>query len=764
MTTVPAAAHEKLLQGFALQQSGRLAEAEALYRQVLALVPDHFDALQLSGVIAAQSGNAARAAALLRRAAAIEPNNAGVHYNLGYALEDLKDYAGAVASYDNAIKLQPGHVLAHNNRGIALAMLKQHAAAVESYDRAIALATDFADAHYNRGVAFAAMNVHSDALAALNAALALKPDHAEAFLSRAQVNRTLRRLPEALADCDAALALRPDYAEAFNVRGTVESDQQRHEVALTDYRRALAAKPDYAEAWNNQGLALAAMGQLQAAVESFDRAIALSPVNADAYHNRAASLSILGRITEALNDLDQALALNPTYEYLRGMHLFTKMRLCDWRDFDSDVADISARIMKGEKASPPIPVAAFTDALAVQHRAAEIWTREEYPANSALGPIARAPRGSKIKVGYFSMDFHFHPVSLLTAGLFETHDRTTFEITAFSFGPDIQDNVRKRLEPAFDRFIDVRGKSDSEVAALARTLGIDIAVDLAGHTWNARTGIFALRAAPVQCSYLGFPATMGANYIDYIIADETTIPPAARPHYAEKVVYLPSFQVNDRKREISDRVFTRAECGLPAHGFVFCCFNNTFKILPGTFASWMRILAGVPGSVLFLFADSATAVENLRRQAAQHGIDPARLVFGGRIAVADYAARFRVADLFLDTLPYNAGTTASDALWVGLPVLTQVGEAFASRMAAGLLQAIGMPELITQTASEYEAMAIAIGTDPGRVSALKLKLAANRLTTPLFDIAGFTRHIETAYTRMVERHADGLPPDHIFIV
>ena len=758
------AAHEKLLQGFALQQSGRLAEAEALYQQVLALEPNHFDALQLSGVIAAQTGDAARAAALLKRAVSVDPANPGAHYNLGYALEDLKDYTGAIASYDNAIRLQPGHVLAHNNRGIALGALKQYAAAVDSYERAIALAPNFAEAHHNRGVALAALDRRGEALAAFTRAVQLKPDYAEAFHSRALVNRALRHLQAARKDCDTALALRPSFAEAHNTLGAIDSDQHHPAAALTHYTQALALKPDYAEAHNNKGLALAALGEGAAALASFDTAIALSPDDAEAYHNRATTLNAFGRLEEALRDIDRARALNPAYDYLAGTRLFTKMRICDWHNFNSDVADISARILRGEKASPPFPIAAFVESPAVQRRAAEIWTQEECPADDSLGPIVRPLGAGKIKLGYFSMDFRFHPVSLLTAGLFETHDRAAFEVIAFSFGPDTRDDTRKRIVAAFDRFIDVRGKSDREIAALSRELEIDIAIDLAGHTIDARSGIFAHRAAPIQCSYLGYPATMGAPYIDYLIADETVIPASHRPHYSEKIVCLPSFQVNDRSRQISARMFTRAACGLPETGFVYCCFNNIFKFTPAVFDSWLRILTAVDGSSLFLFADTQAAMDNLRREAAQRGIDPARLVFGGRLGPADYAARFRVADLFLDTLPYNAGTTASDALWSGLPVLTRTGESFASRMAASLLKAIGMPELITSTAANYEALAIAIGGDPARLEALKAKLAAHRLTTPLFDVTQFTRHIETAYRRMTERHAAGLPPDHLFIV
>jgi predicted O-linked N-acetylglucosamine transferase (SPINDLY family) len=350
------------------------------------------------------------------------------------------------------------------------------------------------------------------------------------------------------------------------------------------------------------------------------------------------------------------------------------------------------------------------------------------------------------------------------AELLELHDRSRFELVGIDFGPVADDAMRTRVRACFDRFIDVRTLSDREVAQLSRDLAIDIAVDLKGFTEDARPGIFAERAAPVQVSYLGFPGTMGAGYIDYIVADEVVIPAASRPLYSEKVVSLPdSYQVNDRKRRIADGTFTREELGLPADGFVFCCFNNDYKVTPSTFDGWMRILRRVEGSVLWLFEDSAMAATNLHKEAERRGVGAERLVFARRMAPHDHLARYRNADLFLDTLPYNAHTTASDALWAGLPVLTCAGEAFASRVAASLLSAVGLPELITTTPAAFEALAIALASDRARLGRVRATLAANRPTAPLFDTPRFARHIEAAYQEMHERRLAGLPPDHITV-
>ena len=350
------------------------------------------------------------------------------------------------------------------------------------------------------------------------------------------------------------------------------------------------------------------------------------------------------------------------------------------------------------------------------------------------------------------------------AELFELHDKSKFEIIAFSFGPNLNDEMRKRLTLAFDQLIDVRSKSDKDIAAISREMGVDLAIDLKGYTQHQRVGIFSYRAAPIQVNYLGYPGTMAAEYFDYIIADPTLIPVESQKHYCEKVAYLPnSYQVNDRQRIISEKVFTRQDLELPKNGFVFCCFNNNFKITPHTFDGWVRILKVVEGSVLWLLEDNATVGLNLRKEAQARGLDPNRLIFAKRMKLPEHLARHRLADLFLDTLPYNAHTTASDALWAGLPVLTCIGESFSSRVAASLLNAIDLPELIMSSQEQYEAMAFELATNPVKLKAIKDKLERNRQTAALFDTPRFTKNIEQAYIQMYERQHNDLPLDHFYI-
>ena len=593
--------------------------------------------------------------------------------------------------------------------------------------------------------------------------LAAKADHFDALNLLGIIAARTQRTQDAAELLRRAVAANPTNAGAHSNYGNVLEELARWEQALDSYNQALRLKPDFAEAYNNRGITLKELNRLDEALDSYNQALRLKPNFAEAYNNRGNVLQKLKRLDEALDSFQRALNAEPNLPFVQGTWLHAKMKLCDWSDADDQVARLLARIANGERATEPFPLLALTDSLPLQRKAAEVWTNTKHPPSSALPPIARRNRREKIRIGYFSADFRDHAVSRLMAGVFEAHDRSRFECTAFSYGFDTKDDMRRRVEAAFDTFIDVRNRADRDVAMLAREREVDIAVDLGGFTQGSRTGIFAMRAAPLQASYIGYLGTMGAPYIDYLFADETIIPEDHRPQYTEKLVYLPSYQANDSKRTIAAGSLTRAQLGLPERGFVFCCFNNSYKITPAVFDGWMRILGRVDGSVLFLYADNEWASANLRREAAARGIDGGRLVFGPRLAAADYLARYRAADLFLDTLPYNAGTTASDALWAGLPVLTRIGQSFAGRVAASLLTAIDMPELITTTQEQYEALAVELATDSRRLGRVRHKLEQNRSTKPLFDTQLFTRRIESAYVKMYERYQAGLPPDHISV-
>ena len=774
-------------------------EAERLCRLVLNARTDNFDALTLLGIIAAQTQRTQEAVELFGRAVSANPNNAIAHSNHGNALRELKRLDEALTRYEQAVKLAPDFADAYNNRGTALQELKRLDEALASYEQAIKLRPDYAEAYSNRGHALQELKRLDEALASFDEVIKRKPDSAEAYNNRGTALGELKRLDEALASYDAAIKRKPDYAEAYYNRGRALQELKRLDEALESYAQAIKLRPDYLEAHNNsgnalqelkrleealasyelaitlepgfaeaycnRGLALQELKRLDEALDSCEQAIKLRPDFAEAYRNRGNALQELKRLDEALDSYDKALSIEPGFEFLFGSRLHLKMRMCDWSDAESQITELFQKVQLNEKVTSPFPVLAITDSSALQRKAAEIWVNDKYPASLALPKFPRRQKTGKIRIGYFSADFRNHPVAFQTAGLFETHDRSRFELTGFSFGPNMQDEMTQRMEAAFGRFVDVRAHSDKEVALLSRNLEIDIAVDLGGFTQDSRTKIFALRAAPLQVSYLGYPATMGAEYIDYIIADGVLIPNASRQYYAEKVAYLPnSYFVNDRARAVAEKTFSREELGLPATGFVFCCFNNSYKINPDTFDGWMRILGQVEGSVLWLSEANPTAVLNLRKEAEARGIRAARLIFAKRmLLMEEHLARLRAADMFIDTFPYNAHATGSDALWAGLPVLTRVGHTFAGRVAASLLNAIGLPELITKTQSEYEALAIELATNPDRLIQIRKKLEANRLAAPLFDTELFTRHMENAYVQMYERYHADLPPDHIYV-
>jgi predicted O-linked N-acetylglucosamine transferase (SPINDLY family) len=593
------------------------------------------------------------------------------------------------------------------------------------------------------------------------------PKSADAQNSRGAALRAIGRHEEAQQCYDRAISLRPDHAGAHLNSGTLWGEMNEHVAALACFDTAIRIRPDLAEAHYNRGVALASLGRHQDAIASYDRTIALRPDFVSAHHNRASSLADLRRHLEALHGFERALQLRPSHAYLFGAWLFAKLRICDWTEIDSQLVLLTQKLERREKATRPFLSLVALNSPASQRLAAEVLVADKYPGKAAhpgFPGIVSHVKHDRIRVGYFSADFHEHATCHLIAGLLERHDRRRFEVFAFSFGLDRHDAMRTRVSAACDGFIDITRRSDADVARLSREMEIDIAVDLKGFTEDCRTGIFARRAAPVQVSYLGYPGTMGADYIDYLVADRTVIPETERKHYSEKIAYLPdSYQVNDSKRTILDRSYTRQQLGLPLNGFVYCCFNNVHKILPGMFDVWMRILLRVEGSVLWLLDDNEWATNNLRTEASRRGVDPKRLVFAQRIAAPDHLARHRVADLVLDTLPYNAHTTASDALWAGVPVLTRCGETFAGRVAASLLRAVGLTELVAHTEHEYEETAVELANAPRIMCRIRDHLTSNRSVFPLFDTDRFAANLENLYIVMHERRCAGLPPDHIAV-
>ncbi len=659
--------------------------------------------------------------------APLPPQPAAIESKLQQALafHSRGQLALAEPLYREILAQAPNHFDTLHLLGVLEGQRKNSALAIELIGRALGVNPNNADAHSNFGNALRDLKRPDEALAAYGRALQLRPNFADALLNRGNALQDLKRPQEALAAYDRALALKPDHPETHYSRGNALRDLKRYEEALAAYDRALAIEPDYVKA----------------------------------HYDRGISLWQLKHYPEAILHFKKVLAIKPSYDYASACLLHMQLHCCEWADYDRSVAQVVQGVRAGRRADFPVTFQAISDSAADQLRCSRLCVDEYCPATPQ--PVWRGERyrHDRIRLAYLSADFRLHPSAFLLAGMFEQHDRSRFETMAISFGDDDPSEMRMRLKGAFEQFIDVNNSSDGEVARLLREREVDIAVDLMGHTQFSRMGILALRPAPVQVNFF-CPGTSGADYLDYIICDRVVIPEAHQAHYTEKVVYLPdTFQANDSQRRIAEHTPSRAEVGLPEVGFVFCSFNNTYKFTPAMFDIWMRLLGQVKGSVLWLQEINAMASKNLLREAVQRGIDAKRLVFAPKVPrLEDHLARYRLADLFLDTLPYNAQTTASDALWAGLPVITCLGTTFVGRVAASLLNAIGLPELITHSLTEYEALALELANHPAQLAEVRARLAQNRATYPLFDTDRFRRHIESAYLTMWERYQRGDGP------
>lgn len=703
----------------ALHRKGQVAQATELYEQLLKAQPEHADALHMLGMAKVQSGDIEAGMALIERSLRLNPRQAAAHSSLGNALRSLQRHQDALAQYNRAIDLDPDHAPAHNNRGSTLLDLGRPQEAIESYEHALRLKPDHVGALFNCGNALLRQGRPAEALRHYERAVLLQPGFALALCARGKALRQLRRLPEALTSIDRGLALNPGLA------GNAEIHLDRGDI-LADQRR------------------------LEEAVASYERAIELDSTIALAHFSCASALAQLSRHDAAAIRYASALALNPKFPFAQGGLLQSRLMQCDWIDWDRRAEEIVASVEEGQAAVIPFVLLAVSDCAATQLRCARNYLIESFPPAPRPLWSGETYDHERIRVAYVSADFRDHPVAQLFVGVLEKHDRSRFETIAVCLRPADGSALGRRVRSAVERVIDVDDRTDAAIADELRRMEVDILVDLQGFTQGERVGILARRPAPVQVSYLGFPATTGAEYIDYLIADSTVIPDGAENSYAEHIVRLPhSYLPFDDRQPISERVPSRLEAGLPVQGIVFCAFNNHYKINPEIFALWMRLLRDTPGSCLWLRAAPPAAVANLRSEARAHGIPAERLVFASPIAeMADHLARMGLADLFLDTLPYNAHATAANALWAGIPVVTCLGNAFAGRVAASLLRAVGLPQLIARDLREYERIALDLANNAESRLGIRAELLQRRRDAPLFDTDRHRRSLESAFGRM----------------
>lgn len=774
-------------QALSFHRSGQLQNAANLYQQILQRQPAHAGSLNMLGVVAFSSGAHADAKRLLSEAVRLLPQDAGARVNLALALTECGEPQAALDRIEEALTLNPSMPAALMNRVPILVKAGRYEEALQRADELIAAGNSYSELEVNRGIALLELGRIEEAIHCLEKVLQTSPEHINALNGLARAHLTAEQTDSAIQYAERAIKINPTNTDAYFTKAQAMVSQGNLKLAAIELNQAVQQQPRNPQILETYANCLAELHEYKSAMEHAEKALAINPKNAKAYWAGGKAAAGLLQHADAIENYKKALDINPE---LKEVHIskaiseielkdyasaiqslkhgnatpleiqVTLMPVCDWHAF-GDISKTSYEDIV--RKSTPFPILAIIDDPELHLNIARSYLSRIHCADTQSRNFPKRT-AEKLKIGYFSADFCNHATMCLMSELFESHDRDNFEIYAFSYGSSRKDAIREKVIKNVHEFHDVSDLTDQEAAALSRSRNIDIAIDLKGFTIAGRIGIFAERCAPIQVSYLGYPGTTGADYMDYVVADKVVLPAEIQPFFTEKVVYMPhSYQVNDSQRAIASKKFTRAELGLPDDAFVFCCFNNNYKILPDTLDGWIRILNAVPNSVLWLFKDNDAAAENLAREAQERGLAPERLIFAPRFRLDEHLARHAAADLFIDTLPCNAHTTTSDALWAGLPVLTQAGRSFAARVAASLLTAVGLPELITTSQAEYEAMAIRLATHPDELKALRDKLQVQRVSSPLFDGKRFTRDLETAYRMMLERYEAGLPPAPISV-
>ena len=779
------------------QELGLLHEEVECLNKVTKLKPKFINAFNNLGVALKGLNNFSDAIEAFKRAIKINPNFAEVHNNLGNTYKELGKLEEAISCYELAINSDAVYPVYFNNLGIVLTELKQFDRATLTFQSSLDINPDYPDthnylgnllkeqgrfdeasgrykkalsidpnnfdAHNNLGNTQRELDLVDDAIRSYENAIEINQFFPEAHNNLGSILKEIKRYDDALNNYQKAIQLNPNYVECLNNFGVIFFELGESDKALEYYQKALEINPDYAYTWGNIGIVYFNKFDIVNSIKFYKKAISLDPLMIEAHLNLGICFKIKGEFNDALNSYASAISINPDADFLLGSTLNTMMLLCSWAEVIDRTNEIKNKIDNSELVMLPFEFMALTDDPLRLKKITQIYAEKNYPRLDTLPKLEIYPAHKRIKLGYFSADFRSHPVTTLTAQLYEMHDRKRFEVHAFSFGRNTNDDMNLRIRKGVDYYHDVVDSSDKDIALLSRSLEIDIAIDLGGFTEGCRTKIFAMSAAPIQLSYIGYLGTLGTDYYDYLIADEIIIPKENQKHYSEKIIYLPSFQVNDSIKPKIKNQIKRKDFGLPDKNFIFCCFNNTFKITPNVFNSWSRILSKVDDSLLMIFVENPSSRSNLLTEMQKRGVKADRLIFADKLSRIEFLERNTVVDLFLDTFPYNAATTASDSLRMGLPVLTLSGSSFASRVGASLLTAVGMPELITNDQDDYESVAVDLASNPNKMNSIKKKLARNLENAPLFNTKDFTLQIEKSYAEIYEKNKLGLEPDHIYI-
>ena len=720
--------HSNLVRAFDLLKKNDFINAKLIYENILVVDKKNFDALFFLAVILINFKNYKKARDLLEQVVSIKPNSADAYNNIGICLEKSNDLDGAIKNYNLAIDNRPNFAEAHNNIGVVFQKLRNFDQAILQYKKAISYKNLYLDPYINL----------------------------------ANIFKETKQFEEAIKNYDLAINLNPKLAEVYNNKGNALKEIRKFEEAIKNYDLAINLNPKLAEVYNNKGNALKEIRKFEEAIKNYDLEINLNPNFANAYFNTATALQDIKNFENAVLYFEKALLLNKEIPFCKGHLLHAKMLCCNWSGLNELYKEIYNDVEKNRFSATPFGYQAICDDESNLQKCAQLYSSKRFPEIKNNLFSKKISKNKKIKIGYLCGEFREQATSILMTEVWEKHNKEDFEIIAFDSGWDDKSLRRNRIIKAFDKFIDISKVSDFDAAKLIHKEQIDILINLNGFFGTGRPVVFSYRPAGIQINYLGFPGTIGSKYIDYILCDKTVVPLESKKFYNEKIIYFPdSYQANDTKRNISDKKFLREELSLPKKSFVFCCFNNNYKITPNMFDVWARLLKKIDNSVLWLIEGNSEATENLKKEAKIRNIDASRLIFAKRMKLEDHLARHKNADLFLDTLPYNAHTTASDSLWAGLPVLTCLGKAFPGRVAASLLRSLDLPELITYSENEYVAKAEELALNPERLRVIKNKLDTNKFSQPLFNAELFCRSLESAFKIIFEKYSLGLETEDI---
>ena len=687
-----------------------------------------------------------------------------IHSNLVRAFDLLKknDFVNAKLIYENILSVDKKNFDALFFLGVILIKFKNYKKARELLEQVVLIKPNFADAYNNIGICLEKLNDLDGAIKNYNLAINNRPNFAEAHNNIGVVFQKLRNFDQAILQYKKAISYKNLYLDAYINLANLFKETKQFEEAIKNYDFAINLNPNLAEVYNNKGNALKEIRKFEEAIKNYDLAINSNPNFAEAYFNTATTLQDIKNFEKAVLYFEKALLLDKEIPFCKGYLLHAKMLCCNWSGLNELYNEIYNDVEKNRYSATPFGYQAICDDESNLQKCAQLYSNKRFPEIKNNLFSKKVSKNKKIKIGYLCGEFREQATSILMTEVWEKHNKEDFEIIAFDSGWDDKSLRRNRIITAFDKFIDISKVSDFDAAKLIHKEQIDILINLNGFFGTGRPVVFSYRPAGIQINYLGFPGTIGSKYIDYILCDQTVVPIESKKFYNEKIIYFPdSYQANDTKRNISDKKFLREELSLPKKSFVFCCFNNNYKITPNMFDVWARLLKKINNSVLWLIEGNSEATENLKKEAKIRNIDASRLIFAKRMKLEDHLARHKNADLFLDTLPYNAHTTASDSLWAGLPVLTCLGKAFPGRVAASLLRSLDLPELITYSENEYVAKAEELALNPERLRVIKNKLDTNKFSQPLFNAKLFCRSLESAFKIIFEKHSLGLETEDI---